>query len=413
MIITAQRLIERAGEHLGLSREEVDYILKIDKEHVFNIVLEDGTSHRAYRVQHNNLRGPYKGGIRFHPDVDLNEVRALSILMSLKTAAIGLPLGGGKGGVAVDPRNLSDENLEKIARAYVQNLHPHIGPDLDVPAPDVNTSSQIIDWMVDEYENLTGDATKASFTGKSIEKGGSFGREAATGRGGMIAIGEYLKLIGKDPKQLTFAVQGVGNVGFFFAKLAETELGARIVAVSDSQRTLAVKDFANNNTYISVDALKGRRRKGLIDDLANSHAEFLGRDAILSLEVDVLVLAALGDAVTRKNASQVKAPIILELANGPVDDYAYNVLTKRGRTIIPDIIANSGGVIVSYLEWLQNRSGENWGETKVNQKLSDYMTAAMKEVHGYAKNHGIPHKPAALAIAMKRLLRARHEAADN
>lgn len=406
-------MIEKAGEHLGLSREEVDYILKIDKEHVFNIVLEDGTEHRAYRVQHSNLRGPYKGGIRFHPDVDLNEVRALAILMSLKTAAIGLPLGGGKGGVAIDPRNLSDTDLERISRAYVQHLHPHIGPDKDVPAPDVNISSQIIDWMVDEYETITGDTRKASFTGKSIENGGSHGREAATGRGGVIAIGEYLKLAGKNPKQLTFAVQGVGNVGFFFAKLAETELGARVVAVSDSQRTLAVKDFENNKTYVSVEALKGRRRKGLIDDLADSHAQFLGRDAILSLDVDVLVLAALGDTVTKANAHQVKAPIILELANGPVDDNAYNILIKNGKTIIPDIIANSGGVIVSYLEWMQNMSGKKWEEDLVNKQLAEYMTKAIKEVHDYAKNHGIPHKQAALALAMKRLLQARHEAANN
>ncbi|HEX5455900.1 MAG TPA: Glu/Leu/Phe/Val dehydrogenase [Candidatus Saccharimonadales bacterium] len=406
MILTAQKLIEKAGELLGLSKQEVDYILQIDQEHVFDIVLKSGKAHRAYRVQHNNSRGPYKGGIRFHPEVDLNEVRALSILMSLKTAAVGLPLGGGKGGVAVDPRDLSEDEIEELSRAYVRHLHPHIGPDKDVPAPDVNTNSQIIDWMVEEYEMLTGDKTRASFTGKSIGKGGSFGREAATGRGGMISIGEYLRLSGKDPQKLTFAVQGVGNVGSFFTKLAETELKGRVVAVSDSRRTLVVKDFKKNKHFISLEGLENRKR-GLIDDLASPHVEFLDRDAILELPVDVLVLAALGDTVVKGNAEVVKAPILLELANGPVDEDAFNILTAKGTVIIPDIIANAGGVIVSYLEWLQNKKGETWPESKVNDELAEYMIKATREVYEYSIEHGITVKEAALALAMKRLLDSR------
>ncbi|HET7673322.1 MAG TPA: Glu/Leu/Phe/Val dehydrogenase [Candidatus Saccharimonadales bacterium] len=406
MILTAKNLIEKTGKHLGLSKQEVDYILEIDKEHVFDIVLDNGKTHRAYRVQHNNSRGPYKGGIRFHQDVDLNEVRALSILMSLKTAAVGLPLGGGKGGVAVDPRDLSEEELEQLARAYVRHLHPHIGPDQDVPAPDVNINSQIIDWMVEEYETITGDQSKASFTGKSIGKGGSHGREAATGRGGMISIGEYLKLKGKDPRQMTFAVQGVGNVGSYFTKLAETELGARVVAISDSRRTLVVKDFKNNKDFISLEGVENRR-KGLIDDLASAHVEFLDRDAILELDVDVLVLAALGDAVVKGNASLVKAPVILELANGPIDEDAFDTLTAKGTDIIPDIIANAGGVIVSHLEWLQNRAGEIWAEEKVNEKLAEYMIKATRETYEYSSTHNLPMKQAALALAMKRLLESK------
>lgn len=406
MILTAKNLIEKTGKHLGLSKQEVDYILEIDKEHVFDIVLDNGKTHRAYRVQHNNSRGPYKGGIRFHQDVDLNEVRALSILMSLKTAAVGLPLGGGKGGVAVDPRDLSEEELEQLARAYVRHLHPHIGPDQDVPAPDVNINSQIIDWMVEEYETITGDQSKASFTGKSIGKGGSHGREAATGRGGMISIGEYLKLKGKDPRQMTFAVQGVGNVGSYFTKLAETELGARVVAISDSRRTLVVKDFKNNKDFISLEGVENRR-KGLIDDLASAHVEFLDRDAILELDVDVLVLAALGDAVVKGNADLVKAPVILELANGPIDEDAFDTLTAKGTDIIPDIIANAGGVIVSHLEWLQNRAGEIWAEEKVNEKLAEYMIKATRETYEYSSTHNLPMKQAALALAMKRLLESK------
>lgn len=406
MILTAQSLIQKAGKHLGLSKDEIDYILKIDYEHVFDITLDDGRVHRAYRIQHNNSRGPYKGGIRFHPDVDINEVRALSILMSLKTAAVGLPLGGGKGGVSVDPRTLSEADLEKLARAYVKHLQPHIGPDKDVPAPDVNINSQIIDWMVDEYETMTGDTSKASFTGKSLENKGSFGREAATGRGGMIAIGEYLKLTGKDPKDLTFAVQGVGNVGFFFTKLAETDLKARVVAVSDSQRTLSVRDFLHNKTYLSLEGVSDRR-KGLIDDLASDQAEFLDRDEILGLEVDVLVLAALGDTVVKGNVDNVKAGIILELANGPVDDDALKVLNKKGQVVIPDIVANAGGVIVSHLEWLQNKADERWSEEKVNAQLEEYMTKAIRSVYEYSQQTSIPMKEAALALAMKRLLESR------
>lgn len=406
MILTTKNLIERVGAGIGLSKQEVDYVLQIDKEHVFDIALGSGKTHRAYRVQHNNSRGPYKGGIRFHPEVDLNEVRALSILMSLKTAAVGLPLGGGKGGIAVDPRDLSEAELEELSRAYVKHLHPHIGPDQDVPAPDVNTNSQVIDWMVDEYETLTGDNTKASFTGKSIGNGGSFGREAATGRGGMIAIAEYLRLTGKDPKELTFAVQGVGNVGSFFTKLAETELGGRVVAVSDSRRTLVVKDYENNQNFISLEGLE-RRKKGLIDDLASEHVEFLDRDTILELPVDVLVLAALGDTVVKGNADLVKAPILLELANGPVDEDAFNILDEKGTVIIPDIIANAGGVIVSYLEWVQNRAGESWSEEEVKKKLEEYMVKAMQEVYAYSEEKNMPFKQAGLALAMKRLLESR------
>ncbi|MBI5357268.1 Glu/Leu/Phe/Val dehydrogenase [Candidatus Saccharibacteria bacterium] len=405
MILSAKNLVTRVGKDLGLSEDDIEYLLKIDKEHVFEIDLGNGRTHKAYRVQHNNLRGPYKGGIRLHPAVDLDEVRALSILMTLKTAAIGLPLGGGKGGVAIDPRDLSEEDLERLSRAYVEHMHPHIGPDTDIPAPDVNTNAKIIDWMVEEYENITGDNSKASFTGKSIENGGSLGREAATGRGGMLALAEYLRLVGKDPKELTIAVQGVGNVGFFFTKYAQEELGSRVVAISDSQRTLLVKDFQNNKTFLSVEGFD-KSKRGLIDDLADEHVEFLDRDAILNQPVDVLVLAALGDVVVKDNAFDIKASIILELANGPVDDFAFKAL-KDDKVIIPDIIANSGGVIVSYLEWLQNRAGEKWSAQEVDENLKIYMSKAVRSMYDYAKQKDIPLKEAALALAITRLLESR------
>ncbi len=406
MLETAQQLIERVGEQIGLDREDIDYVLNIDHEHVFDIQLSNGNTHKAYRVQHNNKLGPYKGGLRFHPEVDLDEVKALATLMSLKTAAVGLPLGGGKGGVAVDPRSLSEEELEELSRAYARNLQPHIGPEVDVPAPDVNTNATIIDWMVDEYEQITGDTSKASFTGKSLNKGGSLGREQATGRGGVIVLREYLRAHNIDPTTLTVAVQGVGNVGFWFAKLAEQELGVRIVAVSDSRRTLAVKDFESNQNDLTLVEHNGHTR-GLIDDLHDTHAEFLERDAILSMQVDVLVLAALGDVITESNHQDVHAGVLLELANGPVSGEAYDELTTRGTVIVPDIVANAGGVIVSYLEWLQNRQNEQWTEEVVNNMLEDYLHKASVAMVDYADAQGVSLKEAALALAMKRLVGAK------
>lgn len=405
MLDTTRRMIQRVGKQLGLSRDEIDYVLSIDQEHVFDITLSNGRTHQAYRVQHNNRRGPYKGGLRFHPEVDLDEVRALATLMSLKTAAVGLPLGGGKGGVAVDPRTLSDAELEELSRAYARHLHPHIGPDIDIPAPDVNTNATIMDWMVDEYEQLTGDTTKASFTGKSVQNGGSMGREQATGRGGMIVLKEYLQAKGIDPRGLTVAIQGVGNVGFWFGKLAEQELGVRIVAVSDSKRTLVVKDFAHNQDSLTLVEYHGHKR-GLIADLHDIHAEFLERDAVLALNVDVLVLAALGDAVTKDNYSIVAAPTVLELANAPISDQASDHLVQSGITIIPDTIANAGGVIVSYLEWLQNKQSEQWDESTVNQKLETYLHESSRAMVAYADAQGVSLKDAALALAMKRLVEA-------
>lgn len=406
MILSAKKLITRVGKNIGLTPEDIEYVLAIDKEHVFDIKLSNGRIHKAYRVQHKNLLGPYKGGVRFHPEVDIDEVRALSILMSLKTAAMGLPLGGGKGGISVDPNTLTEADLEELSRAYVKNLHKHIGPDQDIPAPDVNTNAKIIDWMVDEYEALTGDSTKASFTGKSIENGGSLGRDAATGRGGMLALKYYLELKGIEPKGLTVAVQGIGNVGFFFAKHAEEELGVRIVAVGDSRQSLVVRDFKNNNTGLSVEGFTSTRH-GLIDDLPETkHARFIRRDKILEQDVDVLVCAALGDTINKRNYDLVKAPIILELANGPVDDFAFGKI-KDTKTIIPDIIANSGGVIVSYLEWLQNRESSSWKQEKIDSELELYMKKAVDSMYSYAKENKISLKEAALSLAIKRLIEFR------
>jgi glutamate dehydrogenase/leucine dehydrogenase len=398
MLDSAIKMVRRAAAHLKLSEEQVGTLLKPDAEHIFEVTA-DGKTYPAYRIQHSNKRGPYKGGIRFHPHVDLDEVRALAMLMSLKTAAVGIPLGGGKGGIAIDARGQDEAHLEAVSREFVKHLHPHIGPDKDIPAPDVSTDAQTMGWMVDEFSKQTGDTTKASFTGKALDNGGSEGREQATGRGGVITLREYIRHADlKTP--LRIAVQGVGNVGFYFAQIAEAELPVEIVAVSDSHRTLATKDLAKGLS------LKGVAfRRGVIDDLVTEDTEFLDRDAVLTLDVDVLVLAALEDAVTKDNAGDVKAAMIIEMANGPVTEDAYQELTNKNTIILPDVIANAGGVIVSYLEWLQNKAGESWTEKHVNTELDTLLTIAANDTFERADAEHIPHKQAAFEIAISRLVR--------
>lgn len=403
MLETAHAIIEKVGQRLGLSRADIDYLLKTDAEHIFDITLSSGSTHTAYRVQHNNALGPYKGGIRFHPEVDGNEVRALATLMSFKTAAVGLPLGGGKGGVTVDPRQLSNEELEELSRKYAAHLAPHIGPDKDVPAPDVNTNAQIIDWMVDEYEQETGDTTKASFTGKSIKNGGSLGREAATGRGGVIVLRELLKLMSREEEIVTIGVQGFGNVGSFFGLIAEQEQpNWRLVAATDSSGGVYK---AGGLSATETDLFK--KEHGKLNQFAASETKIITNEDFVGTDAGVLVFAALGDVVTEANMHTVRAQIVLELANGPVNDAAYEYLTKQGVLVVPDIIANAGGVIVSYLEWLQNRNNEQWSEEVVNQKLDDYLVKATREMYTYATEHKISLKEAAFALAIRRILDAR------
>jgi glutamate dehydrogenase/leucine dehydrogenase len=350
---------------------------------------------QAYRIQHSDARGPFKGGVRFHPHVDKDEVQALATLMSIKTAAVNIPMGGGKGGVAFDPREHDAATVEKIARKYVQALKDHIGPDTDVPAPDVNTDAQVIDWMVDEYERLTGDTSKASFTGKSIENGGSLGRAEATGRGGMIALREYLASENIEPKGLKVAVQGMGNVGFYFAQLAEQELGVKIVASANSRKT-----YYNEN---GLDFAKRVFSRQIAEELEHDGAKTMDSDAILGWDADVLVLAALEDVISPDNQADVKADIVLELANGPISDDAQLALDQRNVTVIPDVLANAGGVIVSYLEWEQNKSGKSWSEAKVNEKLDEILSDAVKAAFARAQSEGCSLKEAAFIIALERI----------
>lgn len=394
MLESAQAMTERAAQKLDWNEDKRRQFLTPRAVHDFTIEVDD-LRLNAYRVQHSDARGPFKGGIRFHPNVSKDEVQALATLMSIKSAAVNIPMGGGKGGVAFDPRNHDEATVEKVARAYARQLRDHLGPDKDVPAPDMNTDAEIIDWMVDEYERLTGDDSKASFTGKSIENGGSLGRVAATGRGGVIALREYLKDQDIESRGLTVAVQGMGNVGFYFAKLAEQELGVKIVAVANSQQT-----FHNENGL----AFAGREfSKQLPNELMSDGAAVTARDEILGWDADVLVLAALEDVVAADNQVAVRSECVLELANGPVADDALQMLEARGVAVIPDVVANAGGVVVSYLEWQQNKAGERWTEVRVNQTLDDILTQAMQTMTERAEREGCGLKEAAFMVALERL----------
>ncbi|HTK39267.1 MAG TPA: Glu/Leu/Phe/Val dehydrogenase [Patescibacteria group bacterium] len=386
MLETAQELIQDAAQAIGWSEGQIEEFLTPDHVHRFMVDVGDETF-EAYRVQHNDKRGPYKGGIRFHPEVDMQEVQALATLMTIKCAAMDIPMGGGKGGVAFDPRRYDQATVESVARQYARGLVDVIGPDTDVPAPDVNTNAQTIDWMVDEYERITGDDSHASFTGKSLAHGGSEGRTAATGRGGVIALRQYCEQHDITTKDLRVALQGVGNVGYWFAKIAEEELGVRIVAAANSKKTLSNPDglgFMTKNEATIMDELEGEEQ---------------GSDAIFGIECDVLVLAALGDVVHEDNQADISARLILELANGPVDLAALKQLEARDVHVIPDVLANAGGVVVSYLEWVQNKQGEHWSEQVVNQRLDEIMCSALTDVLGAKK----PLKNAAFEAALKRL----------
>jgi glutamate dehydrogenase/leucine dehydrogenase len=394
MLSSAQAAVKRAAEHLELSDQQTKDLLTPNQEYEFEIEV-DGQKHLGYRIQHSNKRGPYKGGIRFHPQVNKDEVRALALLMSLKTAAVGIPMGGGKGGVVINPREHDPKHVEEVSREFVRHMQPHIGPDKDVPAPDVNTNGEIMRYMVDEYEKLTGDDSGAVFTGKPLDFGGSEGREEATGRGGMIVLREYLKSIDKDPKKVTVAVQGVGNVGYWFARLAQQELGVRIVALADSKKSVV------NSEGLDV-ASASNYDKGWIEEL--DYESEMSSEAIFSVEADILVLAALEDSITSTNVGQIKANIILELANGPVSDDAAQVLQSKNIAVLPDVVANAGGVVVSYLEWLQNKASEHWPEDKVNAQLEQILVTSTKKMIELAENQNISLKQAALEIAIEELI---------
>ena len=397
MLKTAQDAIRNAAHELGYSNQLIDEFLRPEQEHHFR-VKSGGKEYPAFRVQHSSRLGPYKGGIRFHHNVDQEEVQALATLMSVKTAAVGLALGGGKGGVIVDPRQLTTEELEELARDYARQLAPYIGSDKDIPAPDVNTDSQIMDWMVDEFEKITGKIDPGSFTGKSVSRGGSQGRTSATGLGAVLVLKEYLKEKGLTKQPLTVALQGFGNAGYYFAQgLQEHCPNLKIIAIANSKHTWV------NRSGFDISATE-RDNAGPDSLKAAKSAEVLASEAVLFQKVDILVLAALEDSVTEGNVGSVPAKVIVEVANGPVTMGAAENLAKRGVAVLPDVVTNAGGVIVSYLEWEQNLRKQTWTEAEVIQKMSDRLIDAAREMFDRAEKRHINYKQAAFEIALKRLM---------
>ena len=359
---------------------------------------------KGFRVQHNNIRGPYKGGLRFHPAVDIEEVKALAFWMTMKNAVIDVPFGGGKGGISVDPKTLSEKELERLTRLFTQKISPIISPDLDVPAPDINTNGQIMSWISDEFgEYLKSQNSsrktdenfiRAVVTGKPVSEGGSEGRIEATGLGGAYALAAVLKELKIPAQGLTVAVQGFGNVGSHVAK-SLIGMGFKVVAIADIGGGFFFKDGVKNFAAVEKVFSKSRGFAGIGNPVTTQE--------LLELPVDVLVPAAIEEVITRKNAYNIKAKIILEMANGPTDSEADKILTNKDVIIIPDILANSGGVATSFFEWFQNINDEKWEKEKVLKKLKDKMEKAVLEVIKIARERKTSLRDAAYILALRRI----------
>ena len=363
--------------------------------------MDDGTTRifSGYRVQYNDARGPAKGGLRFHPDETIDTVRALAAWMTWKTAVVDVPLGGGKGGVVCNPKELSSGELERLSRAFVRQIDRIIGPNKDVPAPDVYTNPQIMAWMVDELSTMRGYNEFGSITGKPLPLGGSAGRGDATARGGMYTIREAASALGITLAGGTAAIQGYGNAGSFAHKLAEELLGLRVVAVSDS------RGGVSSNKGLDVDEVLGHKQAtGSVADLPGTTP--ISNEGLLELDVDVLIPAALENVITEANADSIRAPIVAELANGPTTPSADKILHDKGVYVIPDFLCNAGGVTVSYFEMVQNSYGYYWSEDMVHERLDTKMTNAFQEVYATAKEYGVNNRVAAYLLAVSRVAEA-------
>ncbi len=353
---------------------------------------------RGYRVQHNDARGPFKGGLRYHPTVDLHEARTLAHLMSLKTAVMNIPFGGGKGGIACDPKQLSMRELESITRAFTNLLGDNIGPLKDIPAPDVNTNAQVMAWIVDEYSKKHAHSWGV-VTGKPLELGGSVGRDEATGRGVMIATREACREQEMDTSEAGVVFQGFGNVASFGAQLIQEELGCKILGVSGSLGAIY------NSRGLDLQAVRAyyaehRMLRGF------PGGDWITNDELLESECDILVPAALGNAITLKNAGKINTKILIEGANDCTEAEADEILLERGITIVPDILANAGGVVVSYFEWVQNLNNHYWGIDQVRNELTRIMVEAYQTVSARAQHLGICMRMAAYTVAIERIARA-------
>ena len=395
------RYFAKAAQVLALSPETAEQLMTPFRELRVecSIRMDDGKIRTfvGYRVQHDNARGPFKGGLRYSPDVDIDEVRALASLMTWKTAVVGIPFGGAKGGICVDPAQLSSGELERLTRRFVQGIHLVIGDNVDIPAPDVNTNAQVMAWFMDEYNKFHG-FHPGVVTGKPVDMFGSLGRDEATGRGVMIATEEYLRTQDKKISDATFVVQGFGNVGSHSARLFH-ERGGKVVAIGD--HTASYYDPEGINIPAALAWVKDRKI------LAGwTGAPSISRDDILYQECDVLVPAALGGIITAENAGRLKCKVIVEGANGPTTPEADDILHARGVVILPDIYANAGGVTVSYFEWAQNIQQFYWEETRVRSELERIMRRAFADLYSTAQSHHIDLRTAAFVVAIQRVAKA-------
>ncbi|MEE8171117.1 MAG: Glu/Leu/Phe/Val dehydrogenase dimerization domain-containing protein [Phycisphaerae bacterium] len=389
------------ADHMNLEKEIRMLLRTPYRELVVQIPvrMDDGRLEmfHGYRVQHNGVRGPYKGGLRFHPEVNLNEVRSLAALMTWKTAIVDIPFGGAKGGVTCDPTHMSRAELQALTRGFTQKIDLALGVYRDIPAPDVNTNAQVMAWIMDEYGKKHG-YSPAIVTGKPVNLGGSLGRDQATGRGTMIVTREACRSFGIDLKNATVAVQGFGNVGSWSARLI-AQLGAKIVAVSDVKGGILAEDGLDIEAVIEHVGRTGSV-VGMPGTCAIANAD------LLTLDVDILIPAAMGGAISRDNAEDLSARMVIEAANSPVTPRADEILRRRNIQVIPDILVNAGGVTVSYFEWVQNLQQMHWELDRVNDELEKRMVRAWRQVYDTHQSQNVPMRIAAYIVALEKVAEA-------
>lgn len=408
----ALKRLRKAAKIINLSEDLLNVLSDPQRIIELNLPLKKNSGEtqiiKGYRVQYNNFLGPYKGGLRFHENVDMDEVKSLAFWMMIKNALVDVPFGGGKGGLEIDPKTLSETELERLTRQFAKELAPNVGANIDVPAPDVNTNSKIMDWFDSEYAKVTGDKKGAVVTGKSLGNGGSLGREEATGMGGFFVLEKLIKKLGLK-KPLTVAVQGFGNVGSNLAGILHDN-GYKVIAVSDVKGGI----YDHSETGFNINLVRECRLEkgvlagcyciGSVCDLAKKYDNgAITNEELLELPVDILVPAAIENVITKKNASKIKAKIVFEMANGPTTLEGDEILSKRKILVVPDVLCNSGGVTVSYFEWFQNMHSEKWSKEKVNKKLKEKMEKAFNNLWEISQQKKVNLRLAGYILALQRL----------